>query len=95
MRKGRRRWLIVMLSAGLSRSWAQPRLLEVNLASRAELESLPGLGPSLVDKLLTARSQASFSDWADLLHRVHGIGPAKAKKLAAFGLRVNGLAYPD
>ncbi|MCV2357943.1 helix-hairpin-helix domain-containing protein [Paucibacter sp. TC2R-5] len=71
------------------------KLLEANEASRAELESLPGLGPGLVEKLLNARALALFSDWADLLHRVRGIGPAKASKLSALGLRVNGTAYPE
>lgn len=74
---------------------AQIKPLELNQASRAELESLPGLGPGLVERLLTERAQSAFTDWADLQRRVRGIGAITAKKLSALGLRVNGLAYPD
>jgi competence protein ComEA len=91
----RRSLLIASLGGWMADSRAQAKPLEVNQASRAELESLPGLGPSLVEKLLAARAQAPFSDWADLLQRSRGIGPAKAKKLSTLGLRVNGQPYPD
>lgn len=70
-------------------------LLDLNQASRADLESLPGLGVQLVERLLVARAKRPFSDWADLRGRVAGIGAATAKKLSAQGLRINGQAYPD
>ncbi|MCV2369453.1 helix-hairpin-helix domain-containing protein [Paucibacter oligotrophus] len=69
--------------------------MELNQASRAELESMPGLGPSLVERLLVERAKASFVDWADMRSRVSGLGAKTAKKLSAMGLRINGLAYPD
>lgn len=65
--------------------------VEANTASRAQLESLPGLGPALVQRLLAARP---FKDWADLTHRVPGIKAATARKLSAAGLRVAGEAFP-
>lgn len=85
----RRELLIVSLSG-----FSAP-LLELNQASRAELESLPGLGVQRVERLLAERAKAPFSDWADLHRRVAGIGAATAKKLSAQGLRINGQAYPD
>ena len=91
----RRCLLVALLSASWGTVLAQPKLLELNQASRAELESLPGLGPSLVDRLLAERAKTPFSDWADVRHRVRGIGPASAKKLSALGLRVNGQAYSN
>ncbi|MEJ6005115.1 helix-hairpin-helix domain-containing protein [Paucibacter sp. AS339] len=81
--------------AGSQPAEAQPLLLEANQASRAELESLTGLGPALVERMLTARSEAPFKDWADLRRRVHGIGAATAAKLSAQGLRVAGQAYAE
>lgn len=69
--------------------WAQPQV-EVNAATRAELESLPGLGPSLVQRLLDGRP---FKDWADLTQRVPGVKTATARKLSAAGLRVAGQPY--
>lgn len=85
----RRSWLL----------WATPLpalaqdepAVEVNTASRAELESLPGLGPALVQRLLAARP---FTDWADLMRRVPGIKASMARKLSAAGLRVAGQAFP-
>lgn len=64
--------------------------VEANTATRAQLESLPGLGPALVQRLLAARP---FADWADLMKRVPGIRAATARKLSGAGLRVTGQAY--
>jgi len=87
-----------LLSLGSPRLQAQPqptaRLLELNTASRAQLESLRGLGPALVERLLQARGQALFSDWADLRQRVPGLGPTLLRRLSAQGLRVAGQALP-
>ena len=57
---------------------AQTAELEVNTASQAQLESLPGVGPALSERLLKAR--------------VKGIGPATARKLSEADLRVQGTA---
>jgi competence protein ComEA len=91
----RRSWLIITFCGFTPGLRAQLKALEVNQASRAELESLPGLGPNLVERILTERAKMAFSDWADLRQRVRAIGPTSAKKLSALGLRVNGLDYPD
>ena len=64
--------------------------VDANTATRAELESLPGLGPALAQRLLAARP---FKDWADLTRRVPGIKAATARKLSAAGLRVAGQAF--
>jgi competence protein ComEA len=64
--------------------------VEANTATRAELESLPGLGPALVQRRLAARP---FKDWADLTKRVPGIKAATARKLSAAGLRVAGQPF--
>jgi competence protein ComEA len=67
--------------------------LELNRASRAELESLPGIGPALAERLLQARAQAEFRSWAELQARVSGIGPVLARRLSAQGLRIEGLPF--
>ena len=64
--------------------------VDANTATRAQLESLPGLGPALVQRLLAARP---FTGWADLMHRVPGVKAATARKLSAGGLRVAGQAF--
>ncbi len=88
--------LTLALPAGaLLTPWLRAQaLLELNSASRAQLEALPGLGPQLVDRLLLARQQAPFSSWSDLQRRVRGIGPRLAARLSAAGLRIEGQALP-
>ena len=63
---------------------------EVNRATEAELDSIKGLGPASTARILEARAQGLFKDWADLMRRVKGIKPAQAAKLSEAGLRVNG-----
>jgi competence protein ComEA len=79
----------LLLWAALPAS-AQTIEVDANTATRAQLESLPGLGPALVRRLLAARP---FQDWADLTKRVPGIRAATARKLSAEGLRVAGQPY--
>lgn len=64
--------------------------VEANTATRARLESLPGLGPALAQRLLAARP---FADWEDLLKRVPGVKAAAARRLSAAGLRVAGQPF--
>jgi competence protein ComEA len=63
---------------------------EINQATEAELDSVKGFGPASTARILEARTQALFKDWADLMRRVKGIKPAQAAKLSEAGLRVNG-----
>jgi competence protein ComEA len=67
--------------------------LEVNTANEAELDSVRGLGPSSTARILKAREQAPFKDWADLMQRVKGIKASSAAKLSTNGLTVNQLPY--
>lgn len=92
----RRRWLrlAALLLSPLSLQ-AQAAPLELNRADRAELESLPGIGPQLAERLLAERARAPFANWPELLRRVRGLGPRLARRLSGAGLRVNGQAYAD
>ncbi len=65
-----------------SRSAAAPiagvgKKLDVNSASEAELDSLPGIGPVLAARIIAARPFAS----ADDLRRVKGIGAKKYENI--------------
>ncbi len=88
----RRRRALLLLAIAAPASAQPPTDVEVeaNTATRARLESLPGLGPALVQRLLDARP---FADWADLMRRVPGIKAGTARRLSAVGLRVSGQAY--
>lgn len=55
--------------------------VNVNLASAPELELLPGIGPSLAQKIIDYRqANGPFQDVEDLME-VSGIGPAKLEAL--------------
>ncbi|MGH8163283.1 MAG: helix-hairpin-helix domain-containing protein [Rhodanobacteraceae bacterium] len=54
--------------------------LDVNTASSADLDNLPGVGPVLAGRIIAARPFQS----ADELQRVSGIGPKKYAKLRPY-----------
>ena len=67
--------------------------VEVNTATEAELDGVKGLGPSSTARILKAREQGPFKDWAEFMRRVKGIKPAKAEQLSRDGLTVNKQAF--
>lgn len=68
-------------------------LTDFNQATEAQLDSLRGIGPATTRRILQARDERPFSDWADLILRVRGIGPAAAAGYSAQGFVVNGAPY--
>ena len=54
--------------------------LDLNTATAAELETLPGIGPVLAERILTYRAEIGEFSSVEQLQEVRGIG---AKKLAA------------
>jgi competence protein ComEA len=67
--------------------------VDINKANQADLESVTGIGPAMAGKILAARKDGAFKDWADVIDRVAGIGEGNAAKFAAGGLTVNGAGY--
>lgn len=67
--------------------------VDVNQASRADLETVKGIGPGLSAKIVEARKSGNFRSWADLADRVGGIGTGNAAKFSSAGLTVGGVAY--
>jgi competence protein ComEA len=82
-------------TAAITPSAPEAGLLDINTASRARLESIRGIGPTLAASILAAREERPFADWSDVVRRVHGVGPASARRLSAAGLRVGGRAVAD
>lgn len=62
--------------------------VDVNQANQAQLEAVRGVGPALAEKILEQRQQRRFTDWADFVARLPGVGTKRAAQLAAAGLRV-------
>ena len=67
--------------------------VDANQASRADLETVKGIGPGLSGKIVEARKAGSFKDWSDMVERVSGVGPGNAAKLSQGGLTVAGATY--
>jgi competence protein ComEA len=67
--------------------------VDVNQATRSDLETVKGIGPAMSGKIVKAREAGTFKNWADLVERVGGIGPGNANKLSTGGLTVAGAAY--
>lgn len=57
--------------------------VNVNTASKALLERLPGVGPAMAERILEERSRQKFSS-VDDLDRVKGIGPKKLEKMRPY-----------
>ena len=57
-----------------------PRPLDLNRATAAELARLPGVGPGLAQRIVDERERRGRFDSAEALRQVMGVGP---KKLAA------------
>lgn len=74
-------------------SLAAAAAVDVNKASEAELQALPGIGPALSTRIVAERQKAPFKSWGDMIERVRGVGPGSALKLSGAGLTVSNAAY--
>ncbi|GIK19278.1 MAG: hypothetical protein AMXMBFR77_14330 [Phycisphaerales bacterium] len=57
------------------------RLIDLNSASAAELQSLPGIGPALAARIVEDRNATGPFGSVDDLQRVRGIGPITIEKI--------------
>ncbi len=71
-------------SETVPRSSGPSEPIDLNSASLAELDRLPGIGPSLAARIVAHRDSAGPFESLEALQRVRGIGPALAAKLAPF-----------
>ena len=69
-------------SATALRALREGELLDLNRATLADLELLPGVGPRLAERIAAARGERGgrFGSLADL-QAVSGIGPAKLERI--------------
>ncbi len=87
-----RRFIAALLSTFAIAAFAAGNV-DVNSATRADLESVKGIGPGLSGKIVDARKTAPFKDWNDFVERVGGVGAGNAAKFSQAGLTVGGARY--
>jgi competence protein ComEA len=80
--------ILVMLYATLAMA-----AVDVNKGSEAELDAVKGIGPVTSKMIISERKKGDFKNWEDFIARIKGVGDARAAKLSAEGLTVNGAAY--
>lgn len=78
-------WLVCLLPFAAA-------ALEINTATRAELEQLNGVGVAMAERVLVERAKAPFRDWDDLQRRVKGLRGARIERLQGQGVTVNGIS---
>ena len=66
----------------LPRAPAAPLRVDMDVATAAQLESLPGVGPALAKRIVAYRDSAGPFGALERVDRVPGIGPALLRKLA-------------
>lgn len=87
--KTARAWLGAIAMAALLGVGSAEAAVNVNSASRAELEAVRGIGPAMSARILEERQKnGPFKSPADLAKRVKGIGEKTLKKFQASGLVV-------
>lgn len=68
-----------MVSAPKAKSWDEAleasRRVDINQATVADLESLPGIGPKTAQKIVDYRTEHSTFQSTDELLQIEGIGP--------------------
>lgn len=69
--------------SGAASGGAAGGLIDLNLATQAQLETLPGIGPKLAQQIIQYRESQPFRDVSDL-DNVSGIGPAKLEAVREF-----------
>ena len=78
-------WLV---GASASEPSSQTGMININTATAAELEYLPGLGPSKAQAIVAYRAKRPFKKVEDIM-RVKGIGRKTFKTLRPY-LRISG-----
>lgn len=78
----------MVIAAG---AWA----LDLNTATRAQIEQLPRIGVARAELILKARAQGPFISWDDFRRRVPGYGEKSIQHLKDLGVTIDAPADPQ
>jgi competence protein ComEA len=67
--------------------------VDLNTADKAALDSVKGVGPVIAERIVAARKDGKFKDWADMVKRVNGVGDATAAEMSGSGATINGTSF--
>jgi competence ComEA-like helix-hairpin-helix protein len=81
--------------ANLKTASVRAEQVNVNTADAKQLQQVKGIGPSMAQKIVTARKKGGeFKSAADLSRRVKGLGEKRLAKLKANGLLIPTAVLP-
>jgi competence protein ComEA len=83
---------LMVTCCGLLTPWTT-LALDLNTATEAELDGLSGFGPAFTARVMQARAERPFQDWADFMRRVKGVREATAGRLSRQGARIQHTAF--
>ncbi len=85
----------VSKEANLKTASVKAEQVNVNTADAKQLQQVKGIGPSMAQKIVTARKKGGeFKSAADLSRRVKGLGEKRLAKLKANGLLIPTAVLP-
>ena len=76
-------FMAMSLNGAADESAATVSPVDINTATQAELETLPGIGPSKAEAIVSHRARRPFKKVEDIM-RVKGIGRKTFKKLSPY-----------
>jgi competence ComEA-like helix-hairpin-helix protein len=65
------------------RATATPEILDLNRATAAELDALPGISPAVAERIVQYRTERGYLSSVEQLDSVKGIGPTLLAKIRA------------
>ncbi len=69
--------------------------VDLNQATRAEIEAVRGVGVELADRIIAARAQGPLQDWDDLRRRVKGVSRRALSGFAEAQFEIGGRRAPQ